>query len=204
MNLTDIGWLKKIILPSIGDHYVWKQRWRDNVGLASKTCTNSCNESSGRSFGSAVSSLAGSLRFSRQPAAQDGLTRQQLHRITLRIFVNRLPGHLHASSRPSTTYSSWSYGPPSHGLRTTPAAQQPNATTLQHASRIIHFPVPSPKPFSPQGGDVGTPTEHINPSTMSTLRGILYSRPHLCRLLTGTFWCKLNVVNVCPCGQRFH
>jgi len=29
--------------------------------------------------------------------------------------------------------------------------------------------------------------EHIKPSTMSTLRGILYSQPNLCRLLTGTF-----------------
>jgi hypothetical protein len=40
--------------------------------------------------------------------------------------------------------------------------------------------------------------EYIKPSTMSTLRGILYSRPDLCHLLTGTFRCKLNVVHACP------
>jgi len=55
---------------------------------------------------SLASSLAGSLRYSGQPAAQDGLTRRQFHRITLRIFDDWLPGHLHASSRPPTTYSS--------------------------------------------------------------------------------------------------
>jgi len=46
--------------------------------------------------------------------------------------------------------------------------------------------------------------EHIKPSTMSTFRGILYSPPHVCTLLKGSFWCQLNVVNVCPCEQRFH
>jgi len=29
--------------------------------------------------------------------------------------------------------------------------------------------------------------EHIKPSTMSAFCGILYSPPHLCRLLRGTF-----------------
>jgi hypothetical protein len=41
---------------------------------------------------SLTSSLAGSLRYSGQSAAQDGLTCLQLHRITLRIFTDRLPG----------------------------------------------------------------------------------------------------------------
>jgi len=31
--------------------------------------------------------------------------------------------------------------------------------------------------------------EHIKPSTTSTFCAILYSPPHLCHLLTGTFWC---------------
>jgi hypothetical protein len=39
--------------------------------------------------------------------------------------------------------------------------------------------------------------EHINPSTLTTLRGIFYSRPNLYHLLTGTFWCKLNVCGTC-------
>jgi hypothetical protein len=55
---------------------------------------------------SLASSLARSLRYSGHSAAQDGLTRQQLHRITLRIFAERLPRHLHASSRSPLTYSS--------------------------------------------------------------------------------------------------
>ena len=58
-------------------------------------------------------SLARSLHNSGQPAAQDGLTRLQLHRNT-GIFTDRLPRHPDASSR-------------SHGPRTTPAAQHRNA-----------------------------------------------------------------------------
>jgi len=30
--------------------------------------------------------------------------------------------------------------------------------------------------------------EHMKPSTVSTFRAILHSLPHLCHLLTGTFW----------------
>jgi len=33
--------------------------------------------------------------------------------------------------------------------------------------------------------------QHIKPSTMSSFHAILYSPPHLHRLLTGTFWCQL-------------
>jgi len=46
--------------------------------------------------------------------------------------------------------------------------------------------------------------EHIKSSTMSTLCGILHSPPHVCRLLTSTFLCQLNVENLCPCEQTFH
>jgi len=38
----------------------------------------------------------------------------------------------------------------------------------------------------------------------STLRGILYSPPHLCHLLTGIFGCQLNAINVHPREQGFH
>jgi len=51
---SDIVWPTKIVLPSIRDHIVLKQRWRDNAGPAPNICTNSCNESSGRSVGSAL------------------------------------------------------------------------------------------------------------------------------------------------------
>jgi len=38
--------------------YLWlpvlRQLWRDNAALAPNTCTNSCNESSGRSIGIAA------------------------------------------------------------------------------------------------------------------------------------------------------
>ena len=43
-------------------------------------------------------SLAGSPRLSGQQAAQNGHTRLQLHRITRRIFADRLPRHPNASS----------------------------------------------------------------------------------------------------------
>jgi len=54
MKLTDIEWSTKIVLPSIQDPIVLKQRLRDNAGPAPNIWTNSCNESSGRSVGCAA------------------------------------------------------------------------------------------------------------------------------------------------------
>jgi len=54
MKLIDIEWPTKTGLQSICDHIVLKQRWLDNAGPAPNICTNSCNESSGRSVGSAA------------------------------------------------------------------------------------------------------------------------------------------------------
>ena len=51
-------------------------------------------------------SLAGPLRNSGQPAALDGLTRRQFHRINLRIFTDRLPRHPNSNSRLPTTHRS--------------------------------------------------------------------------------------------------
>jgi hypothetical protein len=39
-KLTDIGWPTKILLPSIPDHRVLQQRWRDNTSHALNICTN--------------------------------------------------------------------------------------------------------------------------------------------------------------------
>jgi len=49
--------------------------------------------------------------------------------------------------------------------------------------------------------------EHIKPSTMSTFCAILYSPPHLCRLLTGTFdanYCNIQttVIGYVPKAQE--
>jgi len=43
-----------IVVPSISHLIILKQRWRDNADPAPNICTNSCNESSGRSVGSAA------------------------------------------------------------------------------------------------------------------------------------------------------
>jgi len=72
-------------------------------------------------------SFARPLRNSRQPAAQDGLTRLQLHQITLPTFADRLPRHPKDSSQPLTTHHSWPSGPPT--------IQQPNTATLQLTGR---------------------------------------------------------------------
>jgi len=53
-KLTDIGWPIKIVLPSIRDHIILKQRWRDNAGPAPNICSNSSKESSDRSVGIAA------------------------------------------------------------------------------------------------------------------------------------------------------
>jgi len=46
--------MAKIVLPFICDHIVLNQRWRDNADPAPNSCTNSYNESSDRSVGSAA------------------------------------------------------------------------------------------------------------------------------------------------------
>jgi hypothetical protein len=45
--------------------------------------------------------------------------------------------------------------------------------------------------------------EHIKPSTMSTFRGILYSPPHLCPLLTGTAVLMLSYSNFTAAGTWY-
>ena len=104
-------------------------------------------------------SLAGPLRNSGQPAAQDGLTRLKLHWIKLHIFTDRLPRHPNASSRLPRTHRSWSFGrhhmdPAQH--------RQHNRPTPQCSSTLVvsSLSSSSPKPSSPQGVDVGTPTCH--------------------------------------------
>jgi hypothetical protein len=95
---------------------------------------------------SLASSLAGSLRYSGQSAAQDKLTRLQLHRITLRIFADRLPGHVHAGSRPPTTYSPWQWPAAARTPEQTsqpapqPSAPSPPPTQTTRSGRRVRFP----------------------------------------------------------------
>jgi len=107
-------------------------------------------------------SLAGPLRNSGQPAAQDGLTRRQSHRINLRIFADWLPGHPNAGSRPPTTHRSWSFG----FRRTDPARHQHhNNPTPQHYSTPVLSSLPSspPSPLLRRGVMWGHP-QHFRKS----------------------------------------
>ena len=54
MKATDIVLSTMHVLPSISNHTVLKQGWRDNADPAPNVCTSSCNESGGRSGGYAA------------------------------------------------------------------------------------------------------------------------------------------------------